>query len=92
MLGLLRPCPAGLFVASAITPCADGQCCGLHHAQVEVLLHAPGAPRNTRTLQLTRQKVTINPVTYTTCSNVAAAALPPGEGSTGWGGGGWQGT
>jgi hypothetical protein len=46
--------------------------------QVEVVLHAPGAPSNTRTLQLTRQKVTINPVTFTTCSNVAAAALPAG--------------
>ncbi|WIA31928.1 hypothetical protein OEZ86_002787 [Tetradesmus obliquus] len=47
-------------------------------SQVEVVLQAPGAPSNTRTLQLTRQKVTINPVTSTTCSNVAAAALPPG--------------
>lgn len=44
-----------------------------------MVLHAAGAPSNTRMLQLSRQKVIISPVSYSTCSGVAAAALPPGE-------------
>eukprot|EP00775_Hariotina_reticulata_P007473 gene7473-7682_t len=50
---------------------------GQPDSQVEVVLHASDHPDKKRTLQLTRQKVTINPVSYTTCSGVAAAALPP---------------
>jgi hypothetical protein len=50
--------------------------------QVQVVLHAAGAPSNTRSLSLTRQKVAINPVAHATCTGVPAAALPAGEDSS----------
>lgn len=49
-------------------------CC----VQVEVVLHAAGAPKSPRTLSLTRQKVAINPVLHATCSGVPAEQLPSG--------------
>eukprot|EP00878_Enallax_costatus_P016645 GHUV01017465.1.p1 GENE.GHUV01017465.1~~GHUV01017465.1.p1 ORF type:complete len:357 (+),score=105.23 GHUV01017465.1:969-2039(+) len=51
---------------------------GEANSQVEVVLHGPNDPNNKHTLHLARQKVSINPVTYMTCPNVAAPALPPG--------------
>lgn len=46
--------------------------------QVEVVLHPAGAPSNSRSLSLTRQKVAINPVSHTTCTRLPTAALPSG--------------
>lgn len=53
--------------------------CCVVGVQVEVVLHPAGAPSNTRSLTLTRQKVAINPVAYAACSGVPAAELPAGE-------------
>ncbi|KAF8071053.1 ctpA [Scenedesmus sp. PABB004] len=56
---------------------------GAADSTVRLVLHAPGAPGASRTLELVRQRVSINPVTFATCTGVAPAVLPPGAAAPG---------